>query len=168
MIRASWPWTMRGSWRPAGRSPAAPFGPSAPRVGWLRWRRTTKGCGVAVASRHLSLYDDGARPGLMGSKGITCEGLPTGRTDLIKDGVLVGCLSNWYETQRLLRDPALAEKLGARGPAAEAALTPRNGFRFGSGGGRQFDSAPGVAASNVVLQGDGTVALDALMRRGGD
>src|SRR5262245_66257318 len=51
--------------------------------------------GRAVASPRLSLYDDGARPGLMGSKGITCEGLPTGRTDLIKSGVLVGGLSNW-------------------------------------------------------------------------
>src|SRR5207253_3900876 len=84
--------------------------------------------------------------------------------DLIKDGVLVGCLSNWYESQRLLRDPALAEKLGARGPAAEAALAPRNGFRFGAGGGRQFDSAPGVAASNVVLEGAEAVALDELVR----
>ena len=124
--------------------------------------------GRAVASPRLHLYDDGARPGFMGSKGITCEGLPTGRTDLIKRGVLVGCLSNWYETQRLLRDPALGEKLGAVGTAAEAALAPRNGFRFGSGGGRQFDSAPGVAASNVVLEGDETVALDELMRRVGD
>jgi predicted Zn-dependent protease len=124
--------------------------------------------GRAVASPRLSLYDDGARPGLMGSKGITCEGLPTGRTELIKNGTLVGCLSNWYETQRLLRDSALAEKLGARGPAAEAALTPRNGFRFGAGGGRQFDSAPGVAASNVVLEGAEAVALDELLRRVGN
>ncbi len=123
--------------------------------------------GRAVASRHLSLYDDGAMPGLMGSKGITCEGLPTGRTDLIKHGVLAGCLSNWYETQRLLRDPALEEKLGARGPAAEAALVPRNGFRFGAGGGRQFDSPPGVAASNVVLEGAEPLTLDEVIRRVG-
>src|SRR5881397_770286 len=121
--------------------------------------------GRAVASRHLSVYDDGAMPGLMGSKGITCEGLPTGRTDLIKNGVLVGCLSNWYETQRLLRDPALGEKLGAVGTAAEKALVPRNGFRFGSGGGRQFDTAPGVAASNVVLEGAEPLTLDEVIRR---
>src|SRR6266545_1273968 len=121
--------------------------------------------GRAVASRHLTVYDDGAMPGLMGSKGITCEGLPTGRTDLIKTGVLAGCLSNWYETQRLLRDPALEEKLGARGPAAEAALVPRNGFRFGAGGGRQFDSPPGVAASNVVLEGAEPLTLDEVIRR---
>ena len=103
----------------------------------------------------------------MGSKGITCEGLPTGRTELIKNGVLVGCLSNWYETQRLLRDPALEEKLGARGPAAATALVPRNGFRFGAGGGRQFDSAPGVAASNVVFEGAESVTFEELLRRVG-
>jgi len=124
--------------------------------------------GKVVASRHLSVYDDGAMPGLMGSKGITCEGLPTGRTELIKHGVLAGCLSNWYESQRLLRDPALEEKLGARGPAAKAALVPRNGFRFGAGGGRQFDSPPGVAASNVVLEGAEPMTLDELVRRVGD
>ena len=124
--------------------------------------------GRRVASPLLSLYDDGARPGFMGSKGITCEGLPTGRTDLIKNGVLTGCLSNWYETQRLLRDAALEAKLGARGPAAEAALAPRNGFRFGAGGGRQFDSQPGVAASNVVLEGAEPVAFDDLVRRIGN
>jgi len=124
--------------------------------------------GRAVASPLLSLYDHGAMPGLMGSKGITCEGLPTGRTDLIKRGVLVGCLSNWYETQRLLRDPAIAEKLGAAAPEAQAALVPRNGFRFGAGGGRQFDSPPGVAASNVVVEGAEPVNLDELLRRVGN
>jgi PmbA protein len=123
--------------------------------------------GRAVASPRLSVYDDGARPGFMGSKGITCEGLPTGRTDLIQRGVLVGCLSNWYETQRLLRDPGLGEKLGAVGTAAQAALVPRNGFRFGAGGGRQFDTAPGVAASNVVFEGAEPIALDELLRRVG-
>ncbi len=121
--------------------------------------------GRAVASPQLTIYDHGAAPGLMGSKGITCEGLPTGRTDLIRNGVLVGCLSSWYETQRLLRDPALVEKLGASGPTAEAALVPRNGFRFGAGGGRQFDTQPGVAASNVVVEGADAVARDELLRR---
>jgi predicted Zn-dependent protease len=109
--------------------------------------------GRRVASSSLTIYDDGARPGLMGSKGITCEGVPTGRTDLIRDGLLVGCLSNWYETQRLLRDAGLASKLGASGAPAEAALVPRNGFRFGDGGGRQFDSQPSIAASNVIVEG---------------
>ena len=124
--------------------------------------------GRPVASPRLSVVDDGARPGLMGSKGITCEGLPTGRTELIRDGLLVGCLTNWYEAQRLLRDPALGTKLGATGPAAEAALVPRNGFRFGDGGGRHFDTPPGTAASNVIVQGADPVPLPELLRTVGD
>jgi PmbA protein len=117
-----------------------------------------------VAAAGLSVYDDGATPGLMGSKGITCEGLPTGRTDLIRDGVFVGCLSSWYETQRLLRDPELAAKLGATGARAEAALVPRNGFRFGGTGGRQFDTQPGIAASNVVVEARDPLPRDELIR----
>jgi predicted Zn-dependent protease len=120
--------------------------------------------GQRVASARLSIYDHGAMPGFMGSKGITCEGLPTGRTDLIKDGVLVGCLSSWYETQRLLRDPKLEEKLGAAGEAAARALVPRNGFRFDSGGGRQFDTQPGVSPSNVIVEGTDPVSLEELIR----
>jgi PmbA protein len=117
-----------------------------------------------VASPLFTLYDHGAVPGLMGSKGMTCEGLPTGRTDLIRDGRLVGCLSNWYESQRLLRDPALGTKLGATGPAAEAALVPRSGFRFAAGGGRQFDAPPSTAASNVVVEATSPVTRDELLR----
>jgi len=124
--------------------------------------------GSRVASPRLSIYDHGAMPGLVGSKGITCEGLPTGRTDLIHHGRLAGCLTNWYSAQRLLRDPALADKLGATGAAAAAALVARNGFRFGAGGGRQFDSPPGVAASNVVVEGAEPVSHDELLRTVGD
>ena len=114
----------------------------------------------------LRLSDDGAAPGLVISKGITCEGLPTGRTELIRDGVLVGCLSSWYETQRLLRDPARREKLGAAdGDAVARALVPRNGFRFGAGSGRQFSESPGVTSSNVVLDADETVSREELLRR---
>lgn len=124
--------------------------------------------GQRVAHRTLSIYDHGAMPGLMGSKGITCEGLPTGRTDLIRDGVFVGCLANWYQAQRLLRDPGLGEKLGATGEAAARALAPRNGFRFGAGGGREFDRTPGVAASNVVVEGADGLSREELLRRVGD
>jgi PmbA protein len=82
--------------------------------------------------------------------------------------VLVGCLANWYESRRLLRDRELAQKLGASGVPAERALVPRNGFRFGAGGGRQFDTQPGIAASNVVVEGAEPVALDELVRRVGN
>jgi PmbA protein len=124
--------------------------------------------GRRVASPLLSIYDDGARPGLTGSKGITCEGLPTGRTDLISKGLLAGCVTNWYGAQRLLRDPAVGDKLGVTGEAAAAALVPRNGFRFGAGGGRQFDSQPGIAASNVIVEGAEPLSREALLRRVGD
>src|SRR2546422_10130941 len=45
---------------------------------------------LPISHDDLTIYDHGALTGHMGSKGITCEGLPTGRTDLIKDGKLVG------------------------------------------------------------------------------
>jgi PmbA protein len=123
--------------------------------------------GRRVASPALSIVDDGAMAGRMGSKGITCEGLPTGRTPLIRDGLLTACLSNWYESRRLLRDPDLASKLGAVGRAAEQALAPRNGLRFGGPGGRQFDAQPGISASNVIVEGRDAVPLDRLVARVG-
>ncbi len=124
--------------------------------------------GRRVASPALSIYDHGAMPGMMGSKGITCEGLPTGRTDLIRDGVLTGCLSCWYDTQRLLRDPQRAEKLGGADDAARAAgLTPRNGFRFGAGGGRRVDARPSAAPTNGVGEGAEPVGRDEHLRRVG-
>ena len=125
--------------------------------------------GQRVGSQLLRLSDDGAAPGLVVSKGITCEGLPTGRTELIRDGVLVGCLSSWYETERLLRDPARRDKLGpASDEAVSRALAPRNGFRFGAGGGRQFGESPSVSSSNVVLEADETLAREELLRRVGN
>jgi PmbA protein len=126
--------------------------------------------GQGVAGPGLHLYDDSAAADRIGSKGITCEGLPTGRTDLIRHGVLTGCLSSWYETQRLLRDPARAEKLGSTvsDEVAARALVPRNGFRFALGGGRQFDTSPTISASNVVLEGEDGVTREELLRRVGD
>src|SRR5437899_1776682 len=123
--------------------------------------------GRRVASPALSIYDHGAMPGMMGSKGITCEGLPTGRTDLIRDGILTGCLSCWYDTQRLLRDPQRAAKLGGDDAAQAAGLVPRNGFRFGASGGRQFANRPSAAATNVVVEGADPVSRDELLRRVG-
>jgi predicted Zn-dependent protease len=125
--------------------------------------------GRRVASPALSIYDHGAMPGMMGSKGITCEGLPTGRTDLVREGVLTGCLASWYDAQRLRRDPQRATKLGGDDDAARArALVARNGFRFGAGGGRRFDARPEAAATNVVVEGTEPVGRDELLRRVGD
>lgn len=121
-----------------------------------------------VASDQLTLYDHGAARDLAASRGITCEGLPTGRTDLLKDGVLVGLLSNDYESQRLLHDPRGKEKLGMEPSRAQNALVPRNGFRAGEEGGRHFDRSPGIAATNVVLEGKRTHTPRQLFRLVGD
>jgi PmbA protein len=110
--------------------------------------------GQPVAADMLSIYDDGAAPGLAGSKGITCEGLPTGRTDLIVNGTLKGLLANYYESQRILVDPRAKEKLGVDPSEQRAAFVPRNGFRFTAGGGRSHSSQPGIFATNVVIQGN--------------
>jgi predicted Zn-dependent protease len=122
--------------------------------------------GKQVASPKFSVYDDSAGAGLVGAKGITCEGLPTGRTDLVRDGVLVGLLSNHYESQRLQRDPKAKEKLGADPKDWASAFVPRNGFRFARGGGRHFDAQPGVHPTNIVVPGDQTT--ESLCRMVGD
>ncbi len=109
--------------------------------------------GKEVASPNLTIIDDGAAPALAGSKGITCEGLPTGRTELIREGVLVGLLANHYESQRILRDPKGQEKLGVDPHQWRHALVPRNGFRFARGGGRHYDAQPGIHATNVIIPG---------------
>jgi PmbA protein len=124
--------------------------------------------GRPVAAPTLSLYDHGALPGFMGSKGITCEGLPTGRTDLITRGALTGLLTNWYEAQRLLRDPQAAVKLGIEPARATRGLTARNGFRYAAGGGRQFGTPPGIAATNVFVEGADARPLEELLRSLGD
>ncbi|MBI2872527.1 MAG: hypothetical protein HYY00_04965 [Chloroflexi bacterium] len=121
-----------------------------------------------VASEMLSIYDHGAVRGLAASKGITDEGLPTGRTDLVRQGRLVGLLSNWYETQRILRDPKGKEKLGADPSQRRRAIEPRNGFRAGPGGGRQFDRPPATTATNVLLEGSREMSQEELLRLVGD
>ncbi len=123
--------------------------------------------GKQVASPQFSVYDDSAGAGLVGAKGITCEGLPTGRTDLVKDGVLVGLLSNHYESQRIQRDPNAKEKLGADPKDWASAFVPRNGFRFARGGGRHFDAQPGIHPTNIVVPGD-VESTEALCRMVGD
>jgi PmbA protein len=123
--------------------------------------------GQPVAAEMLSIYDDGAAPGLAGSKGITCEGLPTGRTDLIVNGTLKGLLANYYESQRILVDPRAKEKLGVDPNGQRAAFVPRNGFRFTSGGGRHHGSQPGIFATNVIIQGNDR-SREELLRDVGD
>ena len=109
--------------------------------------------GKQIASAKLNLYDDGATPGLAGTKTITDEGLPTGRTDLIKNGVLCGLLADYYGYRRFLHDPQAPRKLGTDPNRVTQAIAPRNGFRPGNGGGRDFSSLPSATPTNLILDG---------------
>jgi len=132
---------------------------ASPFMGKLRQR---------VASERLSIYDHGAQPGLAGSKRITDEGLPTGRTDLIRDGVLVGLLSDYYNYQRILNDPQGREKLGVAPRSAASSIAPRNGFRAGNGGGRDFDSLPSIKPTNLLIEGQTPHSQEELLGLVGD
>jgi len=124
--------------------------------------------GQQIASTQLNIYDDGAASGLAGSKAITDEGLPTGRTDLIKAGVLSGLMSDYYGYQRILHDPKGQAKLGADPSKSIQAILPRNGFRPGNGGGRDFNSLPSTTPTNLVVEGANLSSQRDLLRLVGD
>lgn len=124
--------------------------------------------GQRIASEQLSIYDHGAQPGLAGSKRITDEGLPTGRTDLIREGVLAGLMSDYYNYQRILNDPQGRQKLGVDPNSVASSIAPRNGFRPGNGGGRDFDSSPSITPTNLLIQGQPAHNQEELLRLVGD
>ena len=124
--------------------------------------------GQQVASDQLSIYDDGSSPDLAASKGITDEGLPTGRVELISSGQLTGLLANHYEQQRMLHDPRGREKLGVEPASVSEGIAPRNGFRTGRGGGRNFESPPGTTPTNLVVEGRESYTHQQLLQLVGD
>jgi PmbA protein len=82
------------------------------------------------------------------SKRVTCEGLPTGHTDLVERGVLVGFLADDYTAQKLETNLRT--------------FVPRSGFRFG-GDGRSFRQRPGIFATNLVIEGPEELSHDELL-----
>lgn len=118
--------------------------------------------GGAVMDSRLSLSDDPrtARGAL--HRRLTCEGIPTARTELVRAGKLVGLLAGFYDAQRLLHD-------GAGKSAPEPIrVRPRHGFRLGAHGGRRFDAMPRANPSNIFLRGTGGVSDERLIRELGD
>ncbi len=124
--------------------------------------------GQQIASETLYLYDDGSLPGLAGSKAITDEGLPTGRSDLIREGRLAGLLADYYNYRRILNDPRGREKLGVDPATVAPTLAPRNGFRAGNGGGRDFSVSPSVVPTNLIVSGREEWSQEELLRLVGD
>jgi PmbA protein len=107
--------------------------------------------GTPVMDSRLSLSDDPVFSAGAIRRRITCEGIPTRRIELIRDGKLVGLLSNFYDTHCILTDEHRAEKLGSSAPQ-KLDFLPLNGYRLGEGGGRRFDASPGSAGTNVVMR----------------
>lgn len=125
--------------------------------------------GEQVATPLLSIYDDGSLQGGAGTKRVTCDGYPTRRLDLIKDGKLVGYLTNDYTSKRILHIADTAEitkRLGIAPSAIKNVLVPAaNGFRFGYGGGRIASSLPGVCCTNVVIESSKDLTQAELLKR---
>jgi predicted Zn-dependent protease len=123
--------------------------------------------GAPVMDSRLSLVDNPAFSAGAFRRRITCEGIPTRRVELIRDGKLVGLLSNFYDTHRMLTDEHRAEKLGPSAPA-KLVFTALSGYRLGEGGGRRFDASPGSAGTNVVMRARGGLTDRELIRTVGD
>jgi PmbA protein len=123
--------------------------------------------GTRVMDERLSLSDDPLAANGPVRRRITCEGLPTAKTELIRAGKLVGLLANFYDAGRLLNDPHRGEKLGAGGDSMKA-LAVRSGYRLGDGSARRFDSHPGASGTNVTMRTREGVADEELIKLAGD
>ena len=145
--------------------------------------------GRPIASPQLTIYDDApltpipqttanptynpANPtthpelveGRPGARQITDEGLPAARVNLITRGELTGLLSDYYNYRRIRRDPDARRKLSRDPAAVLPAIAPRNGYRPGNGGGRNFAAPPSAAASNLVVEAADGLTHDQLLRQ---
>jgi len=125
--------------------------------------------GQQVASKLLTIYDDATLPGGAGSKRITCEGYPTGKTLLIESGRLVGYLSDSRTTNKMLQNKEHGKTiLGVDPHEIRQAITPRNGFRFSGGGGRVAAAGVGIHATNLIIDSQQPVAPEKLLQEVGD
>jgi len=123
--------------------------------------------GSKVMDERLSLADDPRASRGPVRRRITCEGLPAARTEMIRNGRLVGLLSNFYDSHRLLTDEHRTEKLG---PDAGAALTfpTRSGYRLGESPARRYDAHPGSTGTNVIMRTRGGAGDRELIAAVGD
>lgn len=125
--------------------------------------------GQQVASPLLTLYDDATLPLGPGSKRITCEGCPTGKTMLIDQGKLVGYLSDYRTTRKVLKKrEESGGKLGVDPHEIRHAISPRNGFRFSDGGGRVASTPVGIHATNLIIDTSVPMTEGELLKKAGD
>jgi predicted Zn-dependent protease len=107
--------------------------------------------GSRVIDERLSLVDDPLAKRGPVRRRITCEGLPAGRTEIIRDGRLIGLLSNFYDSHRLLTDEDRVEKLGPEA-GAEVTFPVRGGYRLGESPARRYDAHPSSTGTNVIMR----------------
>jgi len=125
--------------------------------------------GQKVASEKLTIYDDATMVGGAGSKRITCEGYPTGKTMLIDKGRLVGYLSDSRTRNKMLgRREHGKVVLGVDPHEVKQAIVSRNGFRFARGGGRVAGASVGIHATNLVIDSEKAVNYEELLKEVGD
>ena len=82
--------------------------------------------------------------------------------------MLSGLLADYYNFQRILNDPKGREKLGVEPKDVAGAIAPRNGFRPGNGGGRDFGSPPSITPTNLIIEGSPGHTHEELLRLVGD
>src|ERR1043166_4244668 len=104
--------------------------------------------GQSIASPVLTMIDNGRLPGMLGSRTITGDGLPTGTTTLIAQGRLVGFLADAYQAQHLT--------------GLVGAVVPRHGMRHATNG-QSFAMRPGIFPTNITFSSPDAVGLDALL-----
>ena len=104
--------------------------------------------GQQVTGAFLTVADEGRFPGLIGSRSITGDGLPTGTTNLITGGSLTGFLGNAYQARNMV------EEFGS--------ISPLNGMRHAMND-ESFAMRPGIFPTNVTFASDEAVPRDALI-----
>lgn len=81
--------------------------------------------GEKIASEKLNLICDPHIPGMPGSKYLDSEGVPTSKTEIIKDGVLKTFL---YNLESAKKDGVKPTGHGSRGHTGKAGTTTSNLF----------------------------------------
>lgn len=122
--------------------------------------------GQKITSPFLSMADDPTMPDAAGTKRVTDEGAPTKKTELIRNGELVGYLSDYRMMSRILHhEKESTEKIGVDPTTVLPAIAPHNGFRFGLGGGRIAGTMASTSATNLVVGSDQAVTEEELFKK---
>ncbi|HJU09646.1 MAG TPA: metallopeptidase TldD-related protein [Candidatus Binataceae bacterium] len=108
--------------------------------------------GAEVMDPRLSLIDEPQGRESPLRRRTTCEGLPSQSTELIRDGRLVGLLSTFYDSHRLMTDEHRDQKLGPAAIEAKLAFPPSSAYRLGEGAARRFDAHPSANATTVLMR----------------